>query len=75
MNKKKVLNFPLLSLTKDKLSAAGGLGTLMELFDQSAMKHDFISLSSSKILTMLALKWASSFVFCPLYRRTKVIFL
>ena len=41
MGIKNRLNFPLLGLTKDKLSAASGLGTLMELFDQSPMKHDF----------------------------------
>jgi len=43
MGIKNRLNFPLLGLTKDKLSAASGLGTLMELFDQSPLKHDFLS--------------------------------
>ena len=35
---KNELNFPKLIPTKDKLTAAAGLGTLMELFDSSPLK-------------------------------------
>lgn len=39
---KNELNFPKLIATKDKLTAAAGLGTLMELFDSSPLKKEFI---------------------------------
>ncbi len=36
------LNFPILKSTTDKLTAAAGLGTVLELFDSSELKSEFI---------------------------------
>lgn len=40
---KNELRFPKLMATKDQLTAAAGLGTLMELFGSSELKKEFIA--------------------------------
>lgn len=66
---KNELNFPKLMATKDKLTAAAGLGTLMELFDSSELKHEFIQClpirnsSRSAGSYLLALATMASFIY------------
>ncbi len=65
---KNTLNFPKLMSTKDKLTAAAGLGTLMELFDSSDLKKEFIEClpkrnsSRSAGSYLLALATMASFI-------------
>ncbi len=37
--------------TNEKLTAAAGLGTLIEIFDQSGLKQEFMKCTSSKVST------------------------
>lgn len=66
---KNELNFPKLMATKDKLTAAAGLGTLMELFDSSELKKEFIEClpkrnsSRSAGSYLLALATMASFIY------------
>jgi hypothetical protein len=66
---KNELNFPKLKATKDKLTAAAGLGTLMELFDSSPLKKEFIKClpernsSRSAGSYLLALATMASFIY------------
>lgn len=66
---KNELRFPKLMATKDQLTAAAGLGTLMELFDSSELKKEFIaclperSSSRSAGSYLLALATMSSFIY------------
>lgn len=66
---KNELYFPKLRTTKNKLTAAAGLGTLMELFDSSELKKEFIEClpvrnsSRSAGSYLLALATMASFIY------------